>query len=213
MVFNRIKTDTICQYVSLFAIKEMKPARSDQSSLSFGRRLNKAEQELTAAKAEIKDLREKFPEGQQLQAAAAKIEDQQRRSARLVKDPSSSAEKLASIDPTTLSTANREILRSRLTPAAATPAMFAPDSAAAQRISNWQQLSQDSVSPAAPAAWPSPPSAFEKWQSDRQATQQQRQQSQLRDQQQWLESFRQQQIQRDQEAARLAKGVSYRPTL
>ena len=109
MVFNRIKNDTICQYVSLFAIKEMKPARSDQSSLSFGRRLNKAEQELTAAKAEIKDLRDNLQEGQQLQAAAAMIEDHQRRSARLVKDPSTSKGELASNDPTALSTASREI--------------------------------------------------------------------------------------------------------
>ena len=94
MVFNRIKNDSICQYVSLFAIKEMKPARSDQSTLSFGRRLNKAEQELTAAKAEIKDLRDNLPEGQQLQAAAAMIEDHQRRSARLVRTQAPARESL-----------------------------------------------------------------------------------------------------------------------
>ena len=88
--------------------------RNDPSSLSFGRRLQKAELDAAEAKRELKELKESLPQNNDLQAAAlaGDVIKQQRRSAKqLMAQPGVTLEELNSIDPSVLTPMHQEQLR------------------------------------------------------------------------------------------------------
>lgn len=88
--------------------------RNDPSSLSFGRRLQKAELDAAEAKRELKELKESLPQNNDLQAAAlaGDVIKQQRRSAKqLMGQPGVTLEDLNSIDPSVLTPMFQEQLR------------------------------------------------------------------------------------------------------
>lgn len=121
--------------------------RTDPSSLSFGRRLSKAEHDASTARLELEQLKKDLPNSRSLEGAAmaADVIRQQRKSAKqMLADHTTSLEDLNSIDPSVLTPAYREQLRLNKRDAAmrelppAAPS-FAFDGLAFQRFENWRQ--------------------------------------------------------------------------
>ena len=130
-------------------------SRNDPSSLSFGRRLARAELDASQAKQELAQLKKDLPSSQQLQGAAlsAEVIKVQRKTAKqMLADSTTSLEDLNTIDPAVLTPAYREQLRLNKKDAAwreLTPAVphFSFDQVAQQRFVNWQQ--QTAIQPRA----------------------------------------------------------------
>ncbi len=123
--------------------------RNDPSSLSFGRRLAKAEHDASTARLELDQLKKNLPNSRSLEGAAmaADVIKQQRKAAKqMLADGTTSFEDLNSIDPSVLTPAYQEQLRLNKRDAAmreqapAAPS-FAFEGAALQRFENWKQQS------------------------------------------------------------------------
>ena len=121
--------------------------RNDPSSISFGKRLSKAEHDTANAWIELNQLKKALPNSRSLEGAAmaADVIKQQRKCAKqMLVDHSTSLEDINSIDPSVLTPAYREQLRlnkrdaamRELAPEAPT---FAFDDQALQRFENWRQ--------------------------------------------------------------------------
>ena len=124
-------------------------SRNDPSSISFGRRLAKAESDAATARLELEQLKRDLPNSRILEGAAmaADVNRRQRKSAKqMLADHTTSLEDLNSIDPSVLTPAYQEQLRlnkrdavmRELDPTAPT---FAFDDQALQRFENWRQQS------------------------------------------------------------------------
>lgn len=118
--------------------------RNDASSLSFGRRLSKAEAEAAAARQEVEALKKELPAAKQMQQAADVIKAQRTAAKQMIARGDSTVEQLQGIDASVLTPAIREQLRHSITDAAyrqmdfqSQPFRFStPD--AELRFRNWQ---------------------------------------------------------------------------
>ena len=88
--------------------------RNDPSSLSFGARLSRAEQDAAQAKTELAELKQSLPNNRDLQAAAISgeaIKSQRKSAKQMMSRADASLAELSSIDPAVLTPAYKEQLR------------------------------------------------------------------------------------------------------
>ena len=85
--------------------------RNDPSSLSFGARLSRAEQDAAQAKTELAELKQSLPNNRDLQAAAISgeaIKSQRKSAKQMMSRADASLSELSSIDPAVLTPAYQE---------------------------------------------------------------------------------------------------------
>lgn len=118
--------------------------RNDPSSLSFGRRLAKAETEAATARQEVEALKKELPAAKQMQQAADVIKAQRTAAKQMIARGNSTVEELQGIDASVLTPSMREQLRHSINDAAyrqmdfqAQPFSFQTQDAEL-RFRNWQ---------------------------------------------------------------------------